>query len=58
MLESAERTYTEVDVKPQALVDEPAVAEVLACTGRLCAAKGWRYEVWSGENPVLLRNLR
>ncbi len=58
MLESAGRTYTVVDVKPAALVDVPAVAEVLAWTGRLCAAKGWRYEVWSGENPVLLRNVR
>jgi hypothetical protein len=58
MLESAERTYTVVDVKPAGLVDEPAVAEVLAWTGRLCAAKGWRYEVWSGDDPVRLRNVR
>ena len=58
MLESVDRTYTVVDVKPQALVDEPAVADVLAWTGRLCAAKGWRYEVWSGDDPVRLRNVR
>lgn len=50
--------YTVVDVKPEPLLDEPAVAEVLAWTGRLCAAKGWTYEVWSGANLVLLRNVR
>lgn len=47
-----------VDVKPARLLDDPKVAEVLAWTGRLCAGKGWRYEVWSGANPVLLRNIR
>lgn len=50
--------YTVVDVKPEPLLAEPAVAEVLAWTGRLCAARGWTYEVWSGADPVLLRNLR
>ena len=58
MLEMADSSYTLVDVKPKALVDEPEVAEVLAWTGRLCAAKGWRYEVWSGDDPVRLRNVR
>ena len=50
--------YTVVDVKPEPLLDEPAVAEVLAWTGRLCAARDWTYEVWSGADPVLLRNVR
>lgn len=49
--------YTVVDVKPEPLLEEPGVAEVLAWTGRLCAAKGWTYEVWSGADPVLLRNV-
>jgi len=31
---------------------------VFAWTGRLCAAKGWRYEVWSGAPAVLLSNIR
>lgn len=50
--------YAVVDVKPEPLLTEPAVAEVLAWTGRLCAARGWAYEVWSGADPVLLRNVR
>lgn len=47
-----------VDVKPARLLDDPKVAEVLAWTGRLCAGKGWDYEVWSGADPILLRNIR
>lgn len=26
--------------------------------GRLCRGRGWSYEVWSGANPVVLRNVR
>lgn len=47
-----------VDVKPAGLLDDPKVAEVLSWTGRLCAGKGWGYEVWSGADPILLRNIR
>lgn len=47
-----------VDVKPPELVAEPQVAEVFDWCRRLCAAKGWRYEVWSGVDPVRLRNVR
>ena len=50
--------YTVVDVKPEPLLEEPGVAEALAWSGRLCAAKGWAYEVWSGADPVLLQNVR
>lgn len=58
MLASTDGSYTVVDVKPGDLVDEPSVAEVFDWTRRLCTAKGWRYEVWSGGDPVVLRNLR
>lgn len=51
-------SYLIVDVKPAALLDEPTVAKVLSWTGRLCAGKGWDYEVWSGADPTLLRNIR
>ena len=58
LLEAADGGYTVVDVKPKDMLVEPAVVEVLAWTGRLCSAKGWAYEVWHGEDPVLLRNVR
>jgi hypothetical protein len=47
-----------VDVKPAALLVEHVVAAVLDWCGRLCAGKGWTYEVWSGDDPVRLRNVR
>ncbi len=31
---------------------------MLDWTAQLCSAKGCRYEVWSGADPVRLRNLR
>jgi hypothetical protein len=27
----------------------------LGWAGRVCTAKGWRFEVWSGADPVVLR---
>lgn len=50
--------YTVIDVKPADLLAEPEVADVMTWTGRLCSAKGWAYEVWSGADRVLLRNVR
>lgn len=47
-----------VDVKPAAMCKKPEVAAVLDWTGRLCRAKGWRYEIFHGEDPVLMANLR
>lgn len=51
-------SFTLVDVKPRAFLDVPKVAEVFGWTGGVCKARGWRYEVWSGEDPVLIANLR
>lgn len=31
---------------------------VLEWTGRLCRSRGWRYEVFHGEDPVVIENLR
>lgn len=50
--------FVVVDVKPEPLLDEPDLAAVLDWAGRAFAAKGWAFEVWSGANPVLLRNVR
>jgi hypothetical protein len=47
-----------VDVKPAAMCDKPEVAVVLAWTGRVCRARGWRYEVFHGEDPIRMSNLR
>ena len=50
--------YRVVDVKPAALAASAEAAEVFRWTGRVCEAKGWAYEVWSGAHLVLLRNVR
>lgn len=58
LLEVAGSAYLLVDVKPAEMLSDPTVTAALEWTGRLCAAKCWRYEVWSGADPVLLRNIR
>lgn len=47
-----------VDVKPARMCEKPEVSVVLEWTGRLCRGRGWRYEVFHGENPVVMANLR
>jgi len=49
---------TVVDVKPAGLLAEPTVARTLAWAGELIEARGWRFEVWSGCDGVLLTNVR
>jgi hypothetical protein len=50
--------YLVTDVKPAEFAARPEVAQVFAWTGRACAERGWRYEVWSGDAPAVLDNLR
>lgn len=47
-----------VDVKPARLLKQAEVTELLTWTAGLMAARGWRYEVWSGESPQILENVR
>ncbi len=49
---------TVVNVKPADRLSDPRVAERLDWPGRLLKAHGWRYEVWSGCESVLLDNVR
>lgn len=42
----------------RAVAQGSAVAEILSWIGRPCAAKGWMYEVWSGVDTVVMRNVR
>jgi hypothetical protein len=47
-----------VDVKPERMLADLGISAALDWAGRVCAAKGWRFEVWSGADPVVLRNVR
>jgi hypothetical protein len=54
----ADQSAQLVNVKPGRLLADPKVAEALAWPGQLAVAHGWAYEIWSGDNPVYLANLR
>lgn len=47
-----------VDVKPAKFAALPEVAAVFDWTSRLCRARGWTYQVWTGEPPEVLANIR
>jgi hypothetical protein len=58
LLASPEGAATVVNVKPARCLDDPVVAQALAWPEDLFASHGWRYEVWSGCDAVLLENVR
>lgn len=58
LLTGGDGSVVVVDVKPARMCEEPDVAVVLEWTGRLCRSRGWRYEVFHGEDPVVMANLR
>lgn len=58
LLVDADGTPTVVDVKPARLTTRPEIAEILEWTGHLMHERGWRYEVWTGLDPVMRDNLR
>jgi hypothetical protein len=47
-----------VNVKPAARLADPVVAGALEWPGRLAREHGWDYEVWGGDDPVFLANVR
>jgi hypothetical protein len=57
-LVSAEGSVTVVNVKPAARLSDPVIAEALAWPAALIEEHGWTHEVWSGDDPVLLANVR
>jgi hypothetical protein len=58
LLASPVGEVTVVNVKPAGRLADPKVAAALAWPGELFTAHGWRYDVWSGCDPVLLDNVR
>lgn len=58
MLIGADNSVTVVDVKPEAYISIPAVKAQFDRTRRQFQTKGWNYEVFTGGNPVEVRNVR
>jgi hypothetical protein len=57
LLVNANGLVTVVDVKPASRLELPKVREVFDWTARLCALRGWSFEVWSGVDARLLANV-
>ncbi|MGW5152448.1 TnsA-like heteromeric transposase endonuclease subunit [Rhodococcus koreensis] len=58
LLKDADGGFTVIDVKPAEFAKRDEVMRVFAWTAQVCATRGWTYEVWSGENPIVLTNVR
>lgn len=58
LLIKRDRGLLVVDVKPRELAGRPEAAAVFSWTGRVCAARGWGYEVWSEPDVTVLSNVR
>jgi hypothetical protein len=58
LLGHADGAVTVVDVKAASRLADPAVVEQFAWMRQLCDRHGYRFEVWSGVDSVLLENVR
>lgn len=58
LLVRADRSVTVVNVKPASQLAKPEIAAALAWPTKLIENHGWAHEIWSGENPVYLANVR
>lgn len=58
LLLHADATVRVVNVKPASRLTDPEVTEALAWPGELFGQRGWAYEIWSGGDPLFLRNIR
>ena len=58
IIELDDGTYLVVDVKPPPCSTSRRSLRCLSWTARMCAGKGWGFEVRSGADPTLLRNIR
>jgi hypothetical protein len=58
LLRLADGSVTVVNVKPAARLSDPAIAEALAWPAALIEEHGWAHEIWSGDDPILLANVR
>ncbi|MGP9684113.1 TnsA-like heteromeric transposase endonuclease subunit, partial [Brachybacterium sp. AOP3-A1-3] len=58
LLTRADRSLEVVDVKPGDPAQRPKAANVFDWTAPVCETRRWRYQVWSGVDPVRLANVR
>ncbi|MGO0602924.1 MAG: TnsA-like heteromeric transposase endonuclease subunit [Brevibacterium sp.] len=58
LLTHADQRVTLLDVKPKHLLDEPSVRKQFEWTRVLCEEKAWHYEIFSGGDSTVLRNIK
>jgi hypothetical protein len=58
LLVHRDQTVTVVNVKPSQYLGHPKVVATVAWTRRVVEDRGWRLEVWSGEDATFLANVR
>jgi hypothetical protein len=58
LLVHRDQTVTVINVKPADQLGHPEVVAAVEWTGRVVRERGWRLEVWSGEDAVFLANVR
>ncbi|MBW6434936.1 TnsA-like heteromeric transposase endonuclease subunit [Actinoplanes hulinensis] len=58
LLSHSDGAVTVVDVKPARRMTDPLVREVFDWTSELVRMRGWRFEQWSGADPIELANVR
>jgi len=58
LLAHADHTVRIVNVKPAHRLNDPKVASALAWPTGLIADQGWGYEIWTGQEPTYLANVR
>jgi hypothetical protein len=58
LLAHADGGVSVVDVKAPSRLADPAVVAQFDWTRRVCARRGWGFEVWSSADAVLLDNVR
>jgi hypothetical protein len=58
LLAHSDGSFMLVDVKPAEFAEHPEAVGVFGWTARICAARGWRYEVWTGAEATVLANVR
>lgn len=58
LLVHSNRSVRVVDVEPPAFLENPRVRAQFEWTREPCRGTGWSYEVFTGGDPIVLRNLK
>lgn len=57
LLTHTDNTVRIVNVKPACRLADPKISKALAWPGALFQEHGWRYEIWTGADPIHLGNV-